>query len=190
ARASTTNIRASASLIAVSVCSCIRAVSEPLAPSSRPAVSITVNSRSPSRALPSRRSRVTPGSSSTSASFCPTRRLNSVDLPTLGRPIMAIVKDINDPNALFRRACQSNEKKKSTRERTARHRRRERGLLRGLCRCRRLIGRRRGGALAHHFGGLGRWRRGGRAAFLLGRGIGLGSGRCGGLLALGAALRL
>jgi hypothetical protein len=27
--------------------------------------------------------------------------LNSVDLPTLGRPMMAIVKDINDPNALF-----------------------------------------------------------------------------------------
>src|SRR3954452_21163882 len=187
ARASITNISASARLIAVSVCSCIRAVSEPLAPSSRPAVSITVNSRSPRRPLPSRRSRVTPGSSSTSASFCPTSRLNSVDLPTLGRPIMAIVKDINDPNALFRRACQSNEKKKSARERAARHRRREwrGGLLRG-----RLIRRRRGGALACDLLGLGRRRRGGCAAFLLWRGIGLGSGRCGGLLALGAALRL
>src|SRR6059058_3521807 len=53
ARASITNISASARPIAVSVCSCIRAVSEPLAPSSRPAVSITVNSRSPRRALPS-----------------------------------------------------------------------------------------------------------------------------------------
>src|SRR6266851_5585651 len=60
-----------------------------------------VNSRSPSRASPSRRSRVTPGSSSTSASFCPTRRLNSVDLPTLGRPIMAIVKGMDDPCALY-----------------------------------------------------------------------------------------
>ena len=135
-------------------------------------MSITVNSRSPRRASPSRRSRVTPGSSSTSASFCPTSRLNSVDFPTLGRPMMAIVKDINDPNALFRRACQSNEKKKSTRERTARHRRRERGLLRGLRRRGRLIGRRRGGALARDLGRLGRRRRGGGAAFLLGCGVG------------------
>ena len=42
--------------------------------------------RSPSRASPSRRSRVTPGRSSTSASFRPTSRLNRVDLPTFGRP--------------------------------------------------------------------------------------------------------
>ena len=41
------------------------------------------------RASPSRRSRVTPGVSSTSASLRPTSRLNSVDLPTLGRPMMA-----------------------------------------------------------------------------------------------------
>src|SRR5258705_4813631 len=186
ARASITNISASASSIAVSVCSCIRAVSEPLAPSSRPAVSITGNSRSPRRALPSRRSRVTPGSSSTSASFCPTSRLNSVDLPTFGRPMMANVKDINDPNALFRKACQSNEKEKSARERAARHRRRERGLLRGLCRCGRLIGRRRGGALARDLGRLGRRWRGGGAALFLGGGVGVRSS-CGGggLLALG-----
>ena len=39
----------------------------------------------------SRRSRVTPGVSSTSAIFRPTSRLNSVDLPTLGRPTMATV---------------------------------------------------------------------------------------------------
>ena len=37
----------------------------------------------------SRRSRVTPGVSSTSAILRPTSRLNSVDLPTLGRPTMA-----------------------------------------------------------------------------------------------------
>src|SRR5690606_10166365 len=49
------------------------------------------NARSNSVASPSRRSRVTPGWSSTSASFLPTRRLNSVDLPTLGRPTMATV---------------------------------------------------------------------------------------------------
>src|SRR5215212_2841909 len=50
---------------------------------------MTLNS-SPSRlASPSRRSRVTPGRSSTSASFLPTSRLNRVDLPTLGRPTIA-----------------------------------------------------------------------------------------------------
>ena len=60
--------------------------------SSRPAVSIAVKARSPSRASPSRRSRVTPGRSSTSARRLPTRRLNSVDLPTFGRPTMATEK--------------------------------------------------------------------------------------------------
>ena len=59
------------------------------AASSRPAVSMAVKARSPRRALPSRRSRVTPGRSSTSARRLPTRRLNSVDLPTFGRPTMA-----------------------------------------------------------------------------------------------------
>src|SRR5690606_2275249 len=39
---------------------------------------------------PSRRSRVTPGRSSTRAMRRPTSRLNSVDLPTLGRPTMAM----------------------------------------------------------------------------------------------------
>jgi hypothetical protein len=91
-RASTMNISASAPSIAIAVCARIRAVSDPFAPSSRPAVSMTVKRRSPRLASPSRRSRVTPGWSSTSASFCPTRRLNSVDLPTFGRPISAIVK--------------------------------------------------------------------------------------------------
>ena len=37
---------------------------------------------------------VTPGWSSTSARRLPTRRLNKVDLPTLGRPTMASVKDM------------------------------------------------------------------------------------------------
>jgi hypothetical protein len=59
---------------------------------SSPAVSTMVNSRSPSRARASRRSRVTPGRSSTSAWRLPISRLNSVDLPTLGRPMMAMVK--------------------------------------------------------------------------------------------------
>src|SRR5690606_40041441 len=46
-----------------------------------------------------RRSRVTPGRSSTSASLRPTRRLNSVDLPTLGRPTMATVKPMGEDNS-------------------------------------------------------------------------------------------
>src|SRR3546814_9006708 len=50
--------------------------------------------RSSKCASPSRRSRVTPGRSSTSASFLPTSLLNSVDLPTLGRPIIATTGSI------------------------------------------------------------------------------------------------
>ena len=52
-------------------------------------MSIAVKERSPRSASPSRRSRVTPGRSSTSASLRPTRRLNKVDLPTFGRPTIA-----------------------------------------------------------------------------------------------------
>src|SRR5438445_12695423 len=83
-------------------------------------------------------------------------------------------------------------RRKSTRESAARHWRRERGLLRGLCRSRRLIGRRRGGALARDLGRLGRRWRGCGAAFLVGCSVGVRSGGCGGLLALGfrATLRL
>ena len=63
---------------------------------------------------------------------------------------------------------------------SARQRRRECGLLRGICAgARRLIGRRRGGALAHDLGRLGRRRRGGGAAFLLGRGVGVRSAAAG-----------
>src|ERR1700735_4252403 len=59
--------------------------------SSKPAVSIISRSMSPIRPVPKRRSRVTPGRSSTSASLRPARRLNRVDLPTFGRPTMAIL---------------------------------------------------------------------------------------------------
>src|SRR3954470_12404610 len=190
-RASITKNSASACAIAASVCSCMRAVSEPLAPSSRPAVSMIVKSRSPSLASPSRRSRVTPGRSSTSASFCPTRRLNSVDLPTLGRPIMAILKDMGHSCAAG--AAPVNEMKKSAREAAAWHRRREgalRLLLGGLGRLRLLgglIGRRRGGALAHDL--LPGWRSGrGRRGLGLGLAIDFAGGRlsrrdgCGGRL--------
>src|SRR5215211_2213281 len=69
----------------------MRRISEPSSASSRPAVSMMRKLKGPSRASPSRRSRVTPGRSSTSASFWPTRRLKRVDLPTFGRPTMATV---------------------------------------------------------------------------------------------------
>src|SRR5579872_367417 len=211
ARASTTNIKASARPIAVSVCSCIRAVSEPFSPLSSPAVSMTVNCRSPSRPAPSRRSRVTPGSSSTSASFCPTRRLNSVDFPTLGRPIMAIVKGICDQEvrgmeigaALLRRPTtpgrhspsfrQRSIEQRLARECTARQRSREwrrrrlLGRLSSRGRLRRrgggLIGRRRGGPLTDDF--LLGSRRRCRGGVLLGRGRGVGAGGVRLRLALG-----
>ena len=93
--ASTTNSATSASSMASSVCSRILPSSVSGAFSSRPAVSIIRNDRSMSFASPGRRSRVTPGVSSTSASFRPAKRLNKVDLPTLGRPTMAIEKLIS-----------------------------------------------------------------------------------------------
>src|SRR5262245_48203675 len=92
ARASISSSATSAWRIASSVCSRIRPSSDWSNTSSRPAVSTTVKSRSPRWPAPNRRSRVTPGWSSTSASFLPTRRLNRVDLPTFGRPTMAMVK--------------------------------------------------------------------------------------------------
>src|SRR3974390_3419126 len=91
ARASIMKKIASACAMAVSVCARMRPARLSRAESSKPAVSITVNSRSPSLPSPSRRSRVTPGRLSTRATPRPTSRLNSVDLPTLGRPMMAIV---------------------------------------------------------------------------------------------------
>ena len=56
-----------------------------------PAVSISTTLWEPSSASPSRRSRVRPGRSETSAVDRPVRRLNRVDLPTFGRPTIAIV---------------------------------------------------------------------------------------------------
>src|SRR6266851_4250031 len=91
-RASTTKSTTSASETARFVCPRMRAERLSSASSSRPAVSMTRKLRSASRASPSRRSRVTPGVSSTSARRCPTSRLKSVDLPTFGRPMMAAVK--------------------------------------------------------------------------------------------------
>ena len=55
-----------------------------------PPVSTMRRGRPRHSASPYKRSRVIPGSSPTIALRDPTRRLNSVDLPTLGRPTMAI----------------------------------------------------------------------------------------------------
>ncbi len=88
ARASITNSATAAPSTEISVWARIRPGRLSGSSSSQPAVSTIVKS-SPSRcASPMRRSRVTPGWSSTSASFLPISRLNSVDLPTLGRPMM------------------------------------------------------------------------------------------------------
>src|SRR3569833_595304 len=114
----------------------MRAVSDPRGPESRPAVSMIVNSRSPRRPSPSRRSRVTPGWSSTSASFCPTSRLNSVDLPTLGRLMIAMVKDMIDPVRFYAVICRRPRGADLMREAAARQRRRARRhllLLRRSC---------------------------------------------------------
>src|SRR3982750_1944051 len=91
ARASIRNSAASASRTAASVCCRIRPGSVWASSSSKPAVSISRKSSPSSFASPSRRSRVTPGRSSTSATRLPTSRLNSVDLPTFGRPMIATV---------------------------------------------------------------------------------------------------
>jgi len=88
ARASTTKSATSAVASAASVCLRIRPGSVSASSSSQPAVSTIWNFSPSSSASPKRRSRVTPGWSSTSARRLPTSRLNSVDLPTLGRPMM------------------------------------------------------------------------------------------------------
>src|SRR5438132_1727124 len=86
--ASTTKTTTSASAIAASACLRTAVSISPVA-SSSPPVSTSVNSRPRHSAVAYRRSRVVPGSSSTMATRSPTRRLKSVDLPTLGRPTTA-----------------------------------------------------------------------------------------------------
>src|SRR5512138_2753916 len=56
-----------------------------------PPVSTTWNARPFHSASPNRRSRVVPGVSSTMARRSPTRRLNKVLFPTLGRPTSATI---------------------------------------------------------------------------------------------------
>ena len=59
--------------------------------SSMPPVSMSWKARPFHSAPDWRRSRVTPGSASTTASRRPASRLKSVDLPTLGKPTMATI---------------------------------------------------------------------------------------------------
>ncbi len=91
ARESMTKIATSAMSTAACVCWRMRPGKVAASSSSNPAVSTIRKSRPSRLASPSRRSRVTPGRSSTSAMRLPTSRLNSVDLPTLGRPIIATI---------------------------------------------------------------------------------------------------
>ena len=86
ARASTTNTVRSAVAVATPAPSRIRPAMVSGAASSSPAVSTSRTRRPRSSASASLRSRVTPGVSATSASRRPASRLNSVLLPTFGRP--------------------------------------------------------------------------------------------------------
>src|SRR5213595_2231673 len=67
-----------------------------------PPVSSTVNRRPAHWASYATRSRVTPGTSSTTASRRPMMRLTNVDLPTLGRPITARTGTTSDIRASCR----------------------------------------------------------------------------------------
>ena len=85
ARPSVRKIMASASAMACWVCTDITARRASVS-CVIPPVSTTIYGRSPTRPLPYWRSRVRPGSSATRASRLRVNALNSVDLPTLGRP--------------------------------------------------------------------------------------------------------
>ena len=91
-RTSSRRMISCASAMAARVCASM-AAREPSSspPGSSPAVSTTVNSWPRHSATPYRRSRVSPARSSTIAFRQPIMRLNSVDLPTFGRPTMATI---------------------------------------------------------------------------------------------------
>ena len=107
ARASISSRATSASAAARSVWARMRPRSEVGAAVSKPAVSHTRKRRGPRRPTPSRRSRVTPGSASTMAARRPTRRLNRVDFPTLGRPTIATVTTTMSPLGRRSRGCEA-----------------------------------------------------------------------------------
>ena len=99
--ASTTNSTASAIEIASSACSAI-CCAMPLASETQPPVSTSTNSRPFQFASYETRSRVTPGTSCTTASLRPRMRLTSVDLPTFGRPTTATTGLIVDSSLMLR----------------------------------------------------------------------------------------
>ena len=86
--ASTTRMIASAVRIATDACSATSCC-KPFASGSQPPVSCTRNRRPTQFASYDTRSRVTPGTSCTTASRRPRMRLTNVDLPTFGRPTTA-----------------------------------------------------------------------------------------------------
>src|SRR5439155_7142442 len=88
---STRNSSASLSAMASSIWVRMARFSASVAPGTRPPVSTSQKGWPFHSARAKWRSRVTPGRSFTIASRPPMMRLNSVDLPTLGRPMMATV---------------------------------------------------------------------------------------------------
>tara|TARA_Y100001970_G_scaffold215422_1_gene263555 strand:- start:3175 stop:3402 length:228 start_codon:yes stop_codon:yes gene_type:complete len=56
---------------------------------------VSINTKDESLTFPYLRSRVKPEKSATIADFEPVSILNKVDLPTLGRPTIAITEDID-----------------------------------------------------------------------------------------------
>ena len=88
--ASTTNTIRSAAAMASSAWARMSSTNSASALHCHPPVSITPNARPAHSASNSRRSRVTPGFSWTTAALQPTIRLTRVDLPTLGRPTTAM----------------------------------------------------------------------------------------------------
>src|SRR5262245_59469358 len=89
-RPSRTNRMSDASSIATFACSNMRCGISDSSPGTIPPVSTTSKARPFQFIGPNMRSRVMPGSSVTIDRRWPIRRLNRVDLPTFGRPTMAI----------------------------------------------------------------------------------------------------
>src|ERR1700722_20135563 len=105
ARASTTNSTRSAVRTELAAPWRMRPARVSGAASSNPAVSIRRAFRPRNMASASLLSRVTPGVSATKAARLPASRLNSVDLPTLGRPAMTTVVAMSAPGRQFPVLC-------------------------------------------------------------------------------------
>ena len=108
-RPSRTNRMSDASLIATFACSNMRCGISDSSPGTIPPVSTTSKARPFQFIGPYMRSRVMPGSSVTMDRRWPIKRLKRVDLPTFGRPTMAIsgrgrirTSEFRKPNPFFR----------------------------------------------------------------------------------------